>query len=150
MRTKLAALRKDRRGAAAIELSAIAPFLILMLIGLGDIGRFAYKKMQVQHAANAGGRYAALNGYNATAISNAVSSATASTQISASPTPSQFCGCATTTGITTATCSSTCSSGQTAGTYVKVSSSMSFRAVFNPPLLSYPSTITGQMTVRIQ
>ncbi len=53
--------RKKERGASAVEMALVAPFLILLLIGTVE---FAYKFAQyneVRHAAREGARYAAVS-----------------------------------------------------------------------------------------
>ena len=45
-------------GNAAIEMAVIAPVLVLLLVGIADFGMAVYRKMQVQHAAQAGAEYA--------------------------------------------------------------------------------------------
>jgi len=96
-------------GVAATEFAFIAPILILLMICTVDLGFGAYRDMQVQNAAQAGSQYAVAHGFDATAMSNAVTSATSFAGISASPTPSQFCGCPSSSGLAVVACSSTCS-----------------------------------------
>ncbi len=148
-------------GIAAIEFAIIVPLLILMLVGVIDLGLGMYRNMQVQESAQAGAQYAVVKGCTASDISNAVTSATSYSSIAASPGPVEFCGCATATGLTNitnqnTTCSSacsgsTCSNGYTAGTYVTVSAS----ATYYPSLIYsslFPKSfaLTAQSTVRIK
>jgi Flp pilus assembly protein TadG len=137
-------------GAAAIEFAIIAPLLILMLIGTVDLGIGTYQSMQVQNAAQAGAEYAMARGFNASAISSAVTNATGLQGIAVSPTPSQFCGCPSETGITTAVCSSVCPSGAMAGTYITVSAQLTYTTLLPYPLLPSSYTFVGQSTVRTQ
>lgn len=140
---------RDRSGSIAIEFAALGPLLLIFLLGLTDVGRLAFKNMQVQHSARAGAQYAIANGYNPSAIRAAMVGSTGSSSVTASPAPSRFCGCAGTTGVTTVACSSICPSGRAAGAYVTVSSSMPYAALFSQPLLQYPSSLTAQVTVRL-
>src|SRR5438034_5310649 len=94
--------RDDTRGVAATELAFIAPVLVLLMLCTVDIGIGMFRKMQVQNSAQAGAQYAAVHGFDAKSIANAVVSATGSLAIAASPEPSQFCGCATVTGVNSA------------------------------------------------
>ena len=50
-RTCLAALGRDRRGAAVIELALVAPLFATMLIGMVDIGRGYSMKLQLEQSA---------------------------------------------------------------------------------------------------
>jgi Flp pilus assembly protein TadG len=140
---------RDSRGVAAIELALIAPILALLLICTADLGLGIYRKMQVQNAAQAGAQLAALKGFDANAISNAVASAT-SLAVAASPAPSQFCGCATTTAVNTAVCNTPCAGGGIAGNYVKVSAQSNYTTLLIYPLLPRSFTFTVQSTVKIQ
>lgn len=58
LRRKLRDLRRDSRGVAAIEFALIASTLSLGVLNVVDIGVFAYKKMQVENAAQAGAQAA--------------------------------------------------------------------------------------------
>ncbi len=138
-------------GVAAIEFAILAPLLIVLLVFTIDLGIGFYRKMQVQNAAQAGAQYAAVHGFNATSVSNAVLSATSFLGIAASPAPSQFCGCPSSTGVTTATCGSTCSSsGSAPGSYVVVTAQGSYNTLFSYPGIPNAFNFTGQATVRLQ
>src|SRR3954453_19777759 len=80
-------------GSVAIEFGLIVPILALMLIAGADLGMGIYRKMQVENSAQAGAEYAIVHGFNATAISSAVTSATSFSGISALPAPKTFCSC---------------------------------------------------------
>ena len=141
----------DRTGIAAIEFAIVIPLLMLLFVGLVDLGIGVYRSMEVKEAAQAGAQYAVVNGFNASAISTAVTSATRYASIAASPAPTEFCGCPSNTGVTNAACGSTCSSGYTAGTYVTASAA----ATYYPSLLYsslFPKSfaLTAQSTVRIK
>jgi Flp pilus assembly protein TadG len=143
-------LRTDAAGVAAIELSIIAPTLVLALICTADLGLGIYRNMQVQNAAQAGAEYAVTHGFTTTGIVSAVQAATTYSAVTASPAPTQFCGCASATGVATATCSSTCSGGSAAGTYVSVSALATYNTLLPYPLLPSRFTLTAQSTVRLQ
>jgi Flp pilus assembly protein TadG len=140
----------DPRGVATIELSIIAPLLVLALICTADLGLGIYRNMQVQNAAQAGAEYAATHGFAASGIVGAVQAATAFSGITASPEPTQFCGCASATGVASATCGSACSGGSIAGTYVSVSALATYTTLLPYPLLPSSFSLTAQATVRLQ
>jgi Flp pilus assembly protein TadG len=146
----LARFRCDVHGVAAIELAIIAPTLVLALVCTADLGLGIYRNMQVQNAAQAGAEYAVTHGFVADSILSAVQNATALSDISASPVPNQFCGCASATGVASAACGSTCSGGSAAGTYVTVSTVATYKTLLPYPLLPSSFTLTAQSTVRIQ
>jgi Flp pilus assembly protein TadG len=144
-------------GVAAIELAMVSPLLATGVLGAGELGISILRETQVQFAAQAGITYVTANGFNSTKMSTAITNATNYTSITATPAPSQFCGCASATGVTvvstcttTCTCTSTCSSGFTAGTYVTSSAKALFSPIIPNPWQASTVTLAYQATVRIQ
>jgi Flp pilus assembly protein TadG len=141
--------RLDNRGTAAIEFGLAAPFLVLMLVGVIEIGTAIYEGMQAQNAAEAGAIYASKHGLDTNGISSAVTNATAAAGITATPAPSQFCGCPTAAGLMETQCSATCTGGGAPGQYVRISA-----RITHDPLLSFaglvaPTAITGEAVLRM-
>jgi Flp pilus assembly protein TadG len=146
-------------GTALVEVAIIAPVIIIMIICLSDVGLFAFRQMEVQHAAQAGAQYASKHAYNSSSISSAVQH-DATFTISAAPAPSQFCACPTATGLTNAgtpPCTSTCTGGGVAGTYVTVSAQATYNAVVvtsflgsSSPFSASSHTLTASATVRTE
>ena len=135
-------------GAAAIEFGLIAIILVMLLVCATDLGLAFYSDMQVQAATEAGTQYAVLHGYSSTAIQTAASNATAGSGISSNS--SEFCGCASSSGVSTAICSSTCSDGTMAGVYVTVTSGKTYQTLIHYPLLPAVFQQSATSTVRIQ
>ena len=54
----LVSLLRDQRGASAAEFALTLPLLILLLVGLIDVGRFMYEVNQAEKATQMGVRYA--------------------------------------------------------------------------------------------
>jgi Flp pilus assembly protein TadG len=136
-------------GAAAIELAALAPVLVMAMVVTADLGMGIYRNMQVQRAAQAGAEYAVARGFDAAAITSAITS-TPLSGLSASPAPRQFCGCGSSTGITEVACDADCSGGAKAGTYVTASAHSVYQPILPYPLLPEAFTLTAQSTVRMQ
>lgn len=145
----LAALRR-KSGNAAIEFVLIAPLLASALVAMTDLGIGLYERMEIRNAAQAGAQYAIAKGWNSGAIENAVASASTLSGISATPAPTQSCGCASGTTIAAASCGSLCPGGATAGTYVTVNAQAQYATLFSYPGLSNPMTLSAQSMVRIQ
>jgi len=139
-----------KRGLAAIEFAVIAPVMAMMVMCAVDLGLAINRHMQVEDAAQAGAQYAALHGFNSTSISSAVTSATSWTGISASPAPTEFCGCPGATSITTATCGSTCASGNIAAVYVTVGARGTYSTIVPYPVIPSTFAFASKSTVRIQ
>ncbi len=149
----LAAIAGSQRGTAAVEFALATPILFGLLVPVADFGMAFSEQIQVNQAAQAGAQYAAFhpwNSHSVTDISNAVTSATKLGGISASPAPSQLCGCPNGSTITTATCSSVCPNGEAAGYYVIVNAQLPYRSTLPYSLLGKSVTLTAQTTVRIQ
>ncbi|MGH9553424.1 MAG: TadE/TadG family type IV pilus assembly protein [Terriglobales bacterium] len=143
--------RNNCRGTAAVEFGLIVPMLVAMLAPLVDLGVAAYTKMQVQNASQAGAEYAAVHGWNTTAIQTAVTSATTLSGISASPAPSESCGCVSGTTITAVTCGATCvASGRAAATFITVNAQAQYSTMLPYPGLSSPLTFNAQSKIRIK
>ncbi len=140
---------RDTRGAAAIEFGVLVPILALMVIAIADIGFGVYRKMQVEDAAQAGAEWAIRNGFDTNGISNAVTSAT-SASIVVSPSPVQFCGCATGSSVSTVSCGTLCSGGTKAGTYAMVSAQLTYSTTLNYGAVPSTYTFVAQSTVRLQ
>jgi len=142
---------EDHSGLSGIEFAIIAPLLALTFIVTVDIGLGVYTKMEVEAAVQAGAEYAALNGYNSSNITSAVSNATTVSGLTVSPAPNQFCGCPSTSGVTTATCGSTCASGEAAGSYVNVGAQATYTTILSyPSIVSSSYTFSSQSTVRVK
>ena len=137
------------RGTAAIEFALAAPLFLALILGVVEIGFGAYQAMQTQDAAEAGALYAAKHGWDSTAISAAVVNATGASGMTASPAPSEFCGCPATTGVTVVACTATCTGGTAPGVYVQVNATLPHSTIL-PGLSSLPSSFTFQSTIRIQ
>jgi hypothetical protein len=114
------------------------------------LGWVFYQKMQVENAAQAGVQYAMAHGWNSTAIQNAVTAATSLSSLTASPAPSQSCGCPAGEAVTAAACGSTCAGGQSVGTYVTVSAQVVYRTLVPYPAIGSSLTLSAQSTARIQ
>jgi len=91
-----------------------------------------------------------VNGFDADAISSAVTSATDSTAISAHPRPVKFCAVRRHQASLTLTCGAICPGGALAGTYTTVSAQATYRhdhrltPVVGRLYLQCPSTVRLQ------
>lgn len=144
---------RAQSGVAAIEFAILGAVLCLMVVAVGDLGLGFYSYMQVQTSAQSGAQYAAVHGFDATKISNAVTSATSVAGITASPAPTQFCGCPSGTGVTTVTCGSNgnkCPDNTTIGTYVTASAVRDYSTLISYPGFASTYHQTATSTVRIK
>ena len=56
--TRLATLRHDTRGASAVEFTLLVPFLMLLIFGTIDVGRYTWNLSQAEKATQTGARWA--------------------------------------------------------------------------------------------
>ena len=138
-------------GTAAVEFAIIGAVLVFLLLGAVDFGIGYWQFIQVGNAARAGAEYAANNGWNQSAISGAVTGATSLQSVTATPAPTEFCGCPNaSSGITTKnSCSGNCPGGGIIGTYVKVSAQASYATIFQIPGIPSAFPLSASTTVRI-
>jgi Flp pilus assembly protein TadG len=127
---------------AAIEMALLAPVLVFMIVGMADYAAATYRRMQVQHAAQAGADFAMRNTFDTAQIGNAVANA-AGTGITATPAPVETCGCASESTVTVAICGSACASGFIAGTYINVSAQGSYTTILPYPGVPNSFTFTA-------
>jgi Flp pilus assembly protein TadG len=138
----------ERRGAnVALEFALAAPILVILLVGLVELGFALYASMQIQYAVETGAEYAAEHGWDSAGIVTAVQNAGHNAGIVASPAPVQFCGCPNSGAIAAVSCSSTCAGGAPPSRYVRVSASVAHVALI--PGLPLPATLTARSTVRL-
>jgi hypothetical protein len=120
-------------------------------MGVYDFGRASWTRMQVISAAHVGAAFAAAHGFNANLIAAAVTSSSHLPTLSASPVPSQVCGCpAGAAGLSVVACGTACAEGGDAGTYVQVSATGRYSFVFPYPGIANPVVINATAYTRIQ
>jgi len=147
---KAAAVLSEELGTAAIEFGLAIPLLLVVLMGIVELGFAIYDGMQAYDAVEAGAIYAGKNGWSASGISSAVTGATATNGVTATPAPTEFWGCPNETGIATVPSSSTtCTGGHAPGLYVRVNASITRSTILPYPGLSLPTTITAKSVIRL-
>ena len=143
-------------GAAIVELALVAPFLILLTIGIIDIGRFARESITIGNAARAGaefGAYSSANSTNVTAIASAAQAD--ASDVSLLPTDvssATYCSCGATPGTTVTACNPTptCASSDHLDSFVSVTVSKSFSSLIKYPgiasMLALSKTATQEIS----
>jgi len=156
-------------GQALTEFAFILPVLLLLLLGVIELGRYAYISILIGNAAQAGAFYGAQgNGFSTdtTGIAHAAqydfagaTSGTSSTNgqpvSSLNVTSSVSCGCDAAGTITSFSCNSatnptagTCASGSWV-VIVSVTASGTFNALFNYPGIPTSLTISRTASIRV-
>lgn len=132
-------------GTSMIEFAIILPFLVLLLIGTIEIGRFVYFGIVAAHAAEVGAVYGAqsfTNAGNSTGIQAAVTADAPNVSVSASPMPVCY-----QSGTKV-----TCPTGTPpAGTieYIQVTVTGTFKSLLNYPGIPNNVPITASTMMRI-
>ena len=133
----------DHCGNFAIEFALALPILMLLLVGLLDLGRLSVEKSALLQGAREGAQYGILvQGQAAqfgtmasgdqTAIQTTAQNATGI--IGATATASNFCECVSGTQVA---CSTTCSGGASIKQYVVVTTNAPFRSVLTPATTTF-------------
>lgn len=142
-------LRTCCSGSAAIEFGIALPLLAILFVGVAEIGFTAYQSLQVQNAVEAGADYVAQNGNNSAGISAAIINSSSLAGITATPAPTQFCGCPGTSGIQTGSCTATCSGGNSPGQYLQINAALTRLSIFPGSGLPLPTTLSAQSIIRL-
>ena len=58
----ISAIQTRRKGAAAVEFALTASFLVMLMLGCTDFGRFVYQYVEMSNAASEGATYGSLHG----------------------------------------------------------------------------------------
>ena len=141
------ALRSADAGQALAEMAIIVPLLVLLLIGLVEVGRYAHFSILVSNAARAGVQYGAQN--LVTAADNAAmqTAATADAQNIAglSAVATHFCKCA--DGSASSCLPTDCSASHRL-VYVQVDTTGTFSSLLNFSGIVPSLTIKGKAVMR--
>lgn len=145
-------LAADRSGNIMIEFALCLPILILMMVGMLDLGRYSLQKSAMLQGARAGAQYGILDYSDATKVNTTAQNATGLTGVTAAT--EWFCECVSGTAVA---CTTTCSGGTTIRRYVTVSASKSFASVFATTSLNFggfggwtpPASLSASVTMMV-
>ena len=150
--------RGSQSGTAAIEFALFMVPLLYLLTGAVELGLLMYEAMQVNNAVEAGMLYVAKNGWNSAAIVTAVQNAgtvygAGGPTLTATPAPSQFCGCPSAAGIAVETCINppACANGDPAGQYVQINAALNHLTIMPGAYVLMPNlpvTLTATAVIR--
>jgi Flp pilus assembly protein TadG len=136
-------------GQSLVELALILPLLLLLLVGIIEIGRFSYYSILVANAARAGAQYGAQSLITAADVAGIRAAAHNDGLPSLAVTPRQLCGC---TGATLGACSTiapTCVLPDHPLVYVQVTATHRFPSLFNYPGLPASLRLTSTEKMRV-
>lgn len=136
------------RGQSLLEVAFVVPVLLLLMVGLIEIGRFAYYSILVSNAAHAGAQYGAQN-LIASGDTNGIRQAAKNDGqvpgITMTVTPVQLCGC-------TSTALGGCPSGGGCTNplvYVQVTASETVNSMFRYPGIPRNIALSSTVTMRV-
>jgi Flp pilus assembly protein TadG len=148
IRSSLTRLAGDRGGNFAIEFAMALPVLMLLVMGLVDLGRFSMQKSAMLQAASDGAQYGS---FNPNDMPGAISAAqTISGVAGVTATANLICEC---TYNTPVLCNSTCTGNTPPKKYVQVTASKAFSSVMSKPgvggfaVWTLPSTTSATVTM---
>ncbi len=142
----LGRLRQCDAGMSAVEFALTAPLLVLMLLGMADMGLATNEKMRLVSAARAGAQSGYGNSANTAAITQAVTGASGLNGGAVNVAVATSCGCA--DGSTVA-CGGTCAGGGSSRTYVTVTVTESYALLLSYPGFASPVTLSASATLRV-
>ena len=145
-------LRRGERdgGQALVELALVLPLLLLMLVGVIDVGRLVYTTANVTNAARAGAMYGSQTYTSAGDGPGMISAAQAevNTDVTlSSVTGVRVCRCS--GADQEVLCTTICPNGQQLITYAKVTASAAYSPLFPYPGVPGNSTLTKTVSMRV-
>jgi hypothetical protein len=145
--------RVRERGQSLVELAFVLPLLLLLLVGIIEIGRFAYYSILVANAARAGAQYGAQSLATAadiagisTAGANDAQGIVAPNTLTVSST--QRCGCSS-AALGACGALAICIPPGHPLVYVQVTAVGTFNSLFNYPGLPGPLNVTSVQEMRV-
>jgi len=140
----------SERGQSLVELALVVPLLLLLLVGIIEIGRFAYYSILVSNAARAGAQYGAQSLATAADAAGIVTAATsdAGSATGLTITSQQRCGCDG-AGLSGACPAAACALPNHALVYVQVKAVGAFPSLFRYPGLPATINVTTVEEMRV-
>jgi Flp pilus assembly protein TadG len=132
-------------GQTVVELALLLPLLLMLLIGLTEIGRYAYFDILISNAARAGAQYGAQSLIQAADINGIRTAAQNDGLAAMTITSLQECGCV-------ATALGGCPTGGVCPiplTYVKVTASDTYNSLFAYPGIPRSLNLSATVTMRV-
>jgi len=138
----------SRRGQSMVELAALTPVLVVILLGAADLSRVYYLSTALNNAARAGVQYGVQSAATAADTNGMQTAATNDTTgiSGVTATASEYCQCPT-GGTFLCSVPNSCTDKRV---YVKVVTSATFTTLFTYPGLPHTVSLTSQAVMREQ
>jgi Flp pilus assembly protein TadG len=139
-----------RAGSVMIEFAIGLPVLLLLVVGMLDLGRFGLQKSAMLQGARAGAQYGMAAPNDTANINLTAQSATGLTGVTATST--KFCECVSGTAVG---CGTTCTGGGAPKTYITVNTTKTFASVLSVATLNFgafgswtpPTSVSASVTM---
>lgn len=146
--------RRPMSGQSLLEVALLSPLLFLLLIGVIEIGRYAYFAIGVGNAAHAAAAYAAQNTVTAGNTTGITAAACydfneTSSNCGLSVTTTYTCQCDNNGSMTADASCAACGATEVLAPYVQVTASGNFTPIFNFPFIPSQFTVSRTATMRI-
>ncbi len=143
----------DSAGNVAIETAFLMTFLITLVLGAYDFGRWATEQATITQAARAGTQWAVLDQANATDTDGMIKAARdeaddVNNELVFDPPPFSYCQCP--GSSTKVSCTTDCPDGQYAPMYVEVTVQDDFELLFDFPGVSKTQALSSTSTMRVR
>ncbi len=146
------AFAEESDGNVAIEMAFLMTFLIMLVLGAYDFGRWATEQATVTQAARAGAQWAVLDQANATDADGMIQAARDEADDVNNelviPTPLNYCQCP--GSSTKVNCANDCADGQYPPMYVEVTVQDNFELLFDFPGVSKTQPMSSTSTMRVR
>jgi Flp pilus assembly protein TadG len=132
-------------GTSLLEIALILPVLVVLLLGIVDIGRYATLSIAVSNAARAGVQYGAQSLATASDSTGIQSAATGDANLNPQLQVSSALACY----CSGSTCTGLCAAPNIEIVYLTVNTTSTFTPLFNYPGLSLATSVNGKAEMRV-
>lgn len=165
MRLRPQGFLRAESGVAALEFALVAPFLVMVLVGIVDLTLVIHGRMELAQVLTSGAQYAFMQGQSGTETGSALTTDVQNFVTTTTPetlsnltvsynggnsVSSCYCVAGASPTYTAATCQSVCSDGSTAGKFVTISATISPTPFFAVDQYLMPGLVSSSVTVRLQ
>jgi Flp pilus assembly protein TadG len=140
---------RSQRGQSMLEMAAVMPVLVVLVLAATDFGRLYYTNIEVANAARAGAQYGSQSLITAADSSGMKTAATNDgSNVSSLSTTASQCTCIAGSSVTACPASYCASNPQ--ATFVQVNTSTTFKTIIKYPGIPSSVTLAGKAIMRVQ
>lgn len=128
------------RGTSAVEFGLIGPLIALLLVGLVDVGQYAYQRVDMYSAARSGSQYFMAGGADLQEARNIIQASWTDAPDDAVISVDRFCQCQ----IVLSACNAPCPDGEPPTTYTRIALSGTYSGL----VTSIPNRTSDLIRIR--